>query len=464
MCCTRTTAASRPSASIAVRPVGPALLEISAKVSTRPLASVTMPDQRIGARQRSGLGAQPPGRRAAGVGVEEAVGQRAAAAGDRQQVHQRPQLRLVGARGGVDDLVEGLGGQPIVDGQPAGVHQRARHRCRSWRCRARRAPRARRRRSSAAVPCAAATSRPIDSAITLSELFIISRSRSISGGDCTDAISLPPSDADGQHRDGGRVDAQRDGQRAAGVERGRPGPARVDADRLGAAAVEHHRLHRRDVAAVDVERIPARRHRRSAVGADVHLHRGHVDAAAPHLVGQVADPRRVAVPGVLPGGRRRQRRVAAALEHDDAGLSGRPSPVVVSRASRSRASSAAAVVSTLFVDAGCIGTSAPCAHSCAPVMRVGDPAGQRAQVRVGQQRRQRRGQPVGRRLGRGVGDGHDRRARRSPAAGAGLTAWASLVRVARRRARRPPRRRQRPAAAPPPRSPHGWTAATAWAA
>ena len=41
---------------------------------------------------------------------------------------------------------------------------------------------------------------------------------------------------------------------------------------------------------------------------------------------------------------------------------------VVSRASRSSASSAAAVVSTLLVDAGCIGRSAPCAHSCAPVI------------------------------------------------------------------------------------------------
>ena len=41
---------------------------------------------------------------------------------------------------------------------------------------------------------------------------------------------------------------------------------------------------------------------------------------------------------------------------------------VVSRASRSSASSAAAAVRTLFVDAGCMGTSAPCAHSCAPVI------------------------------------------------------------------------------------------------
>ncbi len=42
----------------------------------------------------------------------------------------------------------------------------------------------------------AATSRPIDSAITLSELFIISRSRSISGGDCTEATSLAPATGD----------------------------------------------------------------------------------------------------------------------------------------------------------------------------------------------------------------------------------------------------------------------------
>ena len=36
-----------------------------------------------------------------------------------------------------------------------------------------------------------ATSRPIDSAITLSEAFIICRSRSISGADCTDASWRP---------------------------------------------------------------------------------------------------------------------------------------------------------------------------------------------------------------------------------------------------------------------------------
>ena len=41
---------------------------------------------------------------------------------------------------------------------------------------------------------------------------------------------------------------------------------------------------------------------------------------------------------------------------------------MVKRASRSRVSSAAAAVSTLVVDAGCIGMSAPCAHSCVPVI------------------------------------------------------------------------------------------------
>ena len=43
------------------------------------------------------------------------------------------------------------------------------------------------------------------------------------------------------------------------------------------------------------------------------------------------------------------------------------STLVVSRASRSRPCSAAAVVNTLVTDAGCIGTSAPCAHICSPV-------------------------------------------------------------------------------------------------
>ena len=168
-------------------------------------------------------------------------------------------------------------------------------------------------------------------------------------------------------------------------------------------------FHRRDVAAVDVGRIPARRHGRPAVGADVDLHRRHGRRrCVAHLVGQVADPRGVAVPG-RPG------RPAAAdsvgspppLSTTTPGCPARRSPVVVSRASRSSVSSAAAVVSTLFVDAGCIGTSAPCVQSCAPVDRVGDPAGQRAKVRVGHERRQRRGQPVGRRLGCGVGDGQD---------------------------------------------------------
>ncbi len=43
------------------------------------------------------------------------------------------------------------------------------------------------------------------------------------------------------------------------------------------------------------------------------------------------------------------------------------STVVVSRASRSSACSAAAVVNTLVTEAGCMGTSAPCVHSCSPV-------------------------------------------------------------------------------------------------
>ena len=119
------------SASIAVRPVGPALLEMNANVRTRPLASVTKPDQRVGPGQRAGLGAEEARRSAACVGVEVAVGQRAAAARDGQQVHQRAQVGLVAARGGVDHLVERLGRQPVVDRQPAGVEQGRARRCRS---------------------------------------------------------------------------------------------------------------------------------------------------------------------------------------------------------------------------------------------------------------------------------------------------------------------------------------------
>ena len=217
----------RPARRSRCGPSGPASLEISANVSTRPLASVTMPASELVPVSDPVLARSQPGGGPAGVGVEVAVGQRAAAAGDRQQVQQRPQLGLVGAGGGVDHLVEGLRGQPVVDGQPAGVHQRARRRCRSsavssWPSTAcdravealrpvhvRRRPRGRSTRPSR---CRSRSSS--------------ARSRSISGGDCTDG------DLPGRRRTptGSTVTLagstlQRDGQRAAGVERGRPGPA-----------------------------------------------------------------------------------------------------------------------------------------------------------------------------------------------------------------------------------------------
>ena len=95
--CTRTTAASRRTRRSRCARSAPRRWTCSANVSTRPLAVGDDADQRVGARQRSGLGPQPARRRAAGVGVEEAVRQRAAAACDGQQVHQRPQRRAVGA-------------------------------------------------------------------------------------------------------------------------------------------------------------------------------------------------------------------------------------------------------------------------------------------------------------------------------------------------------------------------------
>ena len=91
------------------------------------------------------------------------------------------------------DLIEGLCGQPVVDGQPAGVQQPCVAGVDLGGSQAGRAPPARRRRNSADR---SVRRRPHGRSTRPSRcrsLFIISRSRSISGGDCTDAISWPPS-------------------------------------------------------------------------------------------------------------------------------------------------------------------------------------------------------------------------------------------------------------------------------
>ena len=132
-------------ASIAVRPVGPASLEMNAKVSTRPLLVGHHTGQRVDGGQRAGLGAQPAGRAAAGGRVEEAVGQRAAAAGDRQQIQQRPQRRLIRAPPPHRRRRQGVGGQAVVDRQPAGIHQRSALSCRCCAVRADWSPRRPRR-------------------------------------------------------------------------------------------------------------------------------------------------------------------------------------------------------------------------------------------------------------------------------------------------------------------------------
>src|SRR6478752_2696086 len=69
----------------------------------------------------------------------------------------------------------------------------------------------------------------------------------------------------------------------------------------------------------------------------------------------------------LPGGAADSVGSPPPLRITSPGWSGSVSTAVSSVASRSSVSSAAAVVSTLFVDAVCIGTFGPCAHSCAPV-------------------------------------------------------------------------------------------------
>ena len=177
------------------------------------------------------------------------------------------------------------------------------------------------RRNSAGCPCARRRPRaPIDSAITLSESFIIWRNRSISGGDCTDAISLP------RRADRAALSRWRDRRRSATAS-ARPASSAGVLERAESTLTGWVRPPSSITASIGAmsppsmsTRIPARRHRRSAEGADVHLHRRRLDTAAPHLVGEVADPRRARVPGVLAGRRRRQRRVAAALEHHDTGL------------------------------------------------------------------------------------------------------------------------------------------------
>ena len=91
-------AASRRSASIAVRPGRARVVGDQRECQHPPLASVTIPASELVPVNDPVLARSQPAGAASGVGVEEAVGQRAAAAGDRQQVHQRPQLRLIRSR------------------------------------------------------------------------------------------------------------------------------------------------------------------------------------------------------------------------------------------------------------------------------------------------------------------------------------------------------------------------------
>ena len=122
---TRTNAAWRPTRRSRCARSGPALLEMNENVSTRPLWSVTTPASALVPVSDPVLARSQPAAAATGDRIEEAVGQRAAAAGDRQQVQQRaaapagpvrpprrPRRRRVVAV------------SRSIDRQPAGVHQR----------------------------------------------------------------------------------------------------------------------------------------------------------------------------------------------------------------------------------------------------------------------------------------------------------------------------------------------------
>ena len=279
--CTRTIAASAANASIAVRPVGPALLEISANVSTRPLASVTMPPSELVPVSDPVLARSHPTargrRRCRGSGWTACRCRLRSAAGPPAASAWAGRV----AGGGVDHLVERLRGQPVVDGQaaasPSGVAPPVSIFAESsW-------PSTALHRAVEALRLALARRRPRGRSTRPSRC----RSRSSSRAAVRSAAATAPRrsrrrrDRRGQHRDGwpGRRPARLPAR----------GPRRARACSTGAEStltgwVRPPSSITASIGAMSPpsmsSRIPAGRHRRAAEGADVDLHRRHLDAAA----------------------------------------------------------------------------------------------------------------------------------------------------------------------------------------
>ncbi len=311
---TRRTRAWLASASITLRPFGPASLEMNAKVSTRPLRSVSTPAKELMAVSEPVLArSQPAGpwsveasrKRSASVPLPPAIGSRSSSARNDgwsgpAAACTAPSSVLAVSRSSTDSPLESTSARPPVS--TWAVFNRL--------VTASTAPAKLRGRL-----IAAATSRAMHSASTLSEWSIISDSRWTSGADCTTASCRAPDGAEAIVTAFG-IQAQGLGQLPSGVQRRGPGPPRVDRAGLDASGVDHHRLDRRDVTVVDVGEVPALRHRRTAERRGVHLHRRRRHAAAADLLDEVADPRRSAVPGVHAGRCRRQRRIPGTHQHD----------------------------------------------------------------------------------------------------------------------------------------------------
>ena len=297
------------SASIALRPVGPALLEMNAKVSTRPLLSVTTPASALVRGQRAGLGAQPAGRALAGGGSRKrlasvplppAIGSRSSSCRSvgwsRRPPRPAPTPSSVRAvnRSSTDRPLESSSAAPSVSmcavpnrlvtastapaklcGRFDGGRHLAGDAIRPSRCRTRSS-------SPTAAGSAAATARRPAAAAARRAVAMVT----VAGS------RRAPRPAHGP----------------------RPAPASaiacestVEGWMRPASIID--RLDRGDVAVVDVGRVPARRDRRTAEREVSTCTAVGDHAVASHLFDEVADPRRAPVPGGLPGWRRRQRRV-----------------------------------------------------------------------------------------------------------------------------------------------------------
>ena len=254
-------------------------LDISAKTSRRPSASVTTPARLLTAVSVPVLARTTPRPAAVSESAREPVVERAVAPGHGQAGQDRAQLSTLPSRGagrGREQRAEQPSRDAVRRREPAAVgHPRAGGVEAGL---ARAPPRSRRphRRRSAHHRARSTTSRASVSASTLSDVRITCSTRSEIGADVTVPRTVAPAVA----VPSATVAESRPSSPASARPAARAGSVSalpVLLSGIDATAVDHHRLDRGDEAPPDVDRLPARGERRPAVagGVDQHLRHRH---------------------------------------------------------------------------------------------------------------------------------------------------------------------------------------------